>query len=326
MKNSDVKFNLKLDNDISDTSKITNKPLNLKLKEFFRDIFDNIFRRQFYKIKFKNFFKTQVYKIDLILPSKGFSSLERKKKLNSFSDINGKDILILGCGNGDEVFEWVKFKPKSITGIDILSYKRSWNQVKLYAKKKKINTKIVFVQGDILNLKSSKKFDFIVSDAVFEHLKNFQIIIKKCRSLLVNSGIMYASYGPLWYNLGGDHFSNRNNSIEGFNHLLLSKKKYQLFFQNNVQNLEQEIKLHGSAGVFVKKKLFSKLTANQYMEIYKKNKFNSKYTVLEFCPISYELLKKNRNLGSKLLKKFNFKNLENFYLKTQIVYLKKLPD
>ena len=59
------------------------------------------------------------------------------------------------------------------------------------------------------------------------------------------------------------------------------------------------------------------------MKILEKNKFYSKYTVLEYCPISYNLLKKNKNLATRLLKKYSFKSLENFYLKTQIVYLNK---
>ena len=324
MKIKNIKFNFTSGKDVSNEDKNLNIPFKKKLKYLTRDIFDTFFRRPIYKIKFKNFFKSQKYKINLVLPSKGFSNFERKKKLNSLSKIYGKNILILGCGNGHDIFEWIKFKPKSITGIDILNYKKSWKKVKLSLKAKKINTKVNFINNDIINLKTSNKFDFIVSDAVFEHLKNFSKVIKKCRKLLVQNGMMYASYGPLWYSLGGDHFSNRYNNLNGYNHLLLSRKKYKEFFEKNVNSFDLEVKLHGSAGIFVKKNLFSKLTANQYMKILKKNKFFSRYTVLEYCPISYDLLKKNKNLASRLLKKYNFKSLENFYLKTQIVYLNKI--
>ena len=326
MKSTKVKLNFMPGIDVSNEDKILNKPVKIKLKEFIRDIFDNIFRRPIYKIKYKKFFKSQKYKINLVLPSKGFSVFERKKKLNSFSKIYGKDILLLGCGNGYDVFDWIKFKPRSITGIDILNYKKSWKKIKLYVKEKKINTKVNFINDDIIKLKNSNKFDFIVSDAVFEHLKNFSKVIKKCKTLLVQNGMIYASYGPLWYTLGGDHFSNRCNNLDGYNHLLLPRKKYNEFFKKNVQNLNSEIKFHGSAGIFVKENLFSKLTGNQYIEILKKNKFYSKYTVLEYCPIAHNLLRKNKNLALRLLKKYNFKSLENFYLKTKIVYLKKMAE
>ena len=68
------------------------------------------------------------------------------------------------------------------------------------------DTKLNFKQIDVLKLNSSKKFDFIVSDAVFEHLKDFKRVISFCNKILNKDGIIYASYGPLWYNYGGDHF------------------------------------------------------------------------------------------------------------------------
>ena len=323
-KKAKLDFNLK--KDISNDNILIQKPIFQEFKEFLRDKYDSILRRKYYRLKFKNFFKHQNYKIDLVLPSKGFSNFERKKKLDNISSIEGKDILIIGCGNGYDIFDWIKFQPRSITGLDILNYSRSWKKVLYSAKKKNINTKINFLQRDILKLKKSKKFHFIVSDAVFEHLQNFKEVLKKCDSLLYKKGIIYASYGPLWYNLGGDHFSNRNDDVDGFNHLLLNKKNYLRFFKENVKSLDEEIKLHGSAGIFVKKDLFSKLTGNQYMKIFLRNNFFSKYTVVEYCPISLKLLNKNYKLSKKLMKKTKFKILENFYLKTQVVYLKKVSN
>ena len=59
------------------------------------------------------------------------------------------------------------------------------------------------------------------------------------------------------------------------------------------------------------------------MEIYKKNNLQSIFTIVEFCPIGYELLKKNHNLKQRIIKKHPLIEIENNYLKTQIVYLKK---
>ena len=64
------------------------------LRDLLRDYLDKFIRRPFYNIKYKNFFKKQNYNIDLVLPSKGFSSNERRKKLNSISSIKNKDILL----------------------------------------------------------------------------------------------------------------------------------------------------------------------------------------------------------------------------------------
>ena len=91
-----------------------------------------------------------------------------------------------------------------------------------------------------------------------------------------------------------------------------------------MSNLADEIKFHGSAGIFVKENLFSKLTGTEYMEIYSKNNFYSKYTVVEYCPDAFQLVHKDNTLKKKLLKITKFKDLENFYLKAQVIYLKKI--
>ena len=135
---------------------------------------------------------------------------------------------------------------------------------------------------------------------------------------------MYASYGgPMWLTYGGDHFSGRDNKKNGFNHLLLSKKKYEAYFNKNAGTLNYELNEGGGGGILVQEDLFSKLNANQYIEILKKNKFKLIKTYVEYCPIGYELLKKNLRLRERLVKKNSSLPVENYYLKTHIVYLKK---
>ena len=225
--------------------------------------------------------------------------------------------------NGFDYHLWFRFKPKSIYGIDILNYSKSWNIVKKFVKKNKIETKVNFYKTDILNFKTLKKFDFIVSDAVFEHCKDFEKVARICRKLLKKNGMMYASYGgPMWYTYGGDHFSGRDDKINGYNHLILNKKKYLNYFEKNVGNLDYELNEGGGGGVLVEQDLFSRLTGNEYMKIFKKNNFISLCTIAEFCPIGYNLIKNNELLRKKLIQKKLPVNLEDFYLKTHIVYLK----
>ena len=269
-----------------------------------RDAYDFFIRRTFYKYFYKNFFTHQTYKIDIVLPSKGFSDEARKNKLNKIKDIKNKSILLIGCGNGFDILNWIKFNPKSILAIDILNYEASWKKVKKYIQKKSKNIELEFKQIDILKLNSSSKFDFIVSDAVFEHLKDFKKVISFCKKILKKNGIIYASYGPLWYNYGGDHFSGRDKVENGFNHILLNKKKYNEYYKNNVGNLDYEINYKGSGGLLVKKNLFSKLLPNEYMKFYKKNDFQSLFTAVEFCPIGYKLIKKNLIIRKKLIRKY----------------------
>ena len=308
--------------DISNSSLKIENYVRFNIKNFSRDLLDFLIRRNFYNLKYRNFFKKQKYPIDLVLPSKGFSDDKRKKKLNSIKKIEGKKMLCLGCGNGFELISWLKFKPSYIEAIDIFNYKKSWDKINKFLKENNIKTEIVFSQRDLLDLNEEKKFDFIVSDAVFEHLKRFEDVINFSRKLLSEDGVMYASYGPLWFNYSGDHFSGRDDINHGYNHLLLNESEYSSYYKKNVGGINYEIENHGSGGLFVKENLFSKKKGNDYMNIYKKNDFISKYTVLEFCPIGYQLIKTNSKLRDKILKKYPNLDIEDCYLKTQIVYLK----
>lgn len=299
-----------------------NTPKN-NIRNQLRDIFDYYLRRPFYRVLNKNFFNKQKYKIDLVLPSKGFSDLARKNKLNEFSKIKGKNILIIGCGNGQDSLNLLKFEPKSIKGIDMLNYSQSWTRIKKYIKDNNFKTKIEFKKQNILHLSNKIKYDFIISDAVFEHLIEFKKIIKFLSTILKKNGIIYSGYGPLWYCFAGDHFSGRDQLQNGYNHILLDKKEYKKYFEKNVGSIMYEINQEGSAGILVKKNLFSKLNGNEYMKTYNQNNLFSLYTILEYCPIGFDLLKKNKVLKKKILKKKTYLNFEDLYLKTHIVYLKK---
>jgi SAM-dependent methyltransferase len=297
---------------------------NYSLRNRFRDYFDTIIRRPFYSLIYNNFFKKQNYIIDLVLPSKGLSTVARRKKLNKIKIIKNKSILNIGCGNAFDYHYWFKFNPKKIVGVDILNYKHSWEKVKNFAKHEKIKTKVEFYKKDFTQFKYQNKFDFIVSDAVFEHCKDFSQVIKNCYKLLKKDGIMYASYGgPMWLTYGGDHFSGRDNKKNGFNHLLLNKKKYEAYFNKNAGTLNYELNEGGGGGILVQEDLFSKLNANEYIEILKRNKFKLIKTYVEYCPIGYELLRNNPRLYERLIKKNPSIPVENYYLKTHIVYLKK---
>ena len=296
--------------------------LNFNIKDKIRDLYDQLIRRTYYKNYYKKFFKKQKYKIDLVLPAKGFSDLARKKKLNSIKNINRSKILNIGCGNGIDIISWIKFKPSFIEAIDLMNYSQSWNKIEKYLKKKNIQTKVSFKQKNIININQKKKFDFIVSDAVFEHLSEFDKCIRICSKLLKKNGIIYASYGPLWYNYGGDHFSGRDKFINGFNHIILDKKKYLNYFNKNFRSIKHEIKFHGSAGLFVAKNLFSKLRGQDYINIFKKYNLKVKFLAVEFCPLGYELIK-NKGIKSKIFLKNKNINIEDCYLKSHIIYLQK---
>ena len=59
------------------------------------------------------------------------------------------------------------------------------------------------------------------------------------------------------------------------------------------------------------------------MEIFKTNNLISHNTVVEFCPIGYQLIMNNHKLKDEIIAKYPNINVEDLYLKTQIIFLKK---
>ena len=104
---------------------------------------------------------------------------------------------------------------------------------------------------------------------------------------------------------------------------MLSKDDYQNYFKKNVGSLEYELNEGGGGGILVENDLFSKLSGNEYMQIFQEEGFKSLKTIIEADPIALKLLKKNAELKKKLMDLSLPISFEDFYLKTHIVYLEK---
>lgn len=190
-------------------------------REIVRDMLDRLIRRPFYKIRYRKKFADFSCKIDLVLPEKGMSTLARRSWINQYAPLKNSRILVVGCGDGWDFGSYLRYQPKEILGVDLYNFSSSWAKIQDYVMESKLPTQVSFKQADISQLDKIGvgKFDIICSDAVFEHFREFEISIKVLYNLLRPQGIMYASYGPLWYTWGGDHFSGRGGIEQGFNHL-----------------------------------------------------------------------------------------------------------
>lgn len=198
---------------------------------------------------------------------------------NEFYPLKNSTVLVPGVGYGRNLFQLATFKPKTVVCFDIYDYPGEWEFLKKEIWKE-FRVKIIFLKGDFDNLPldSKKSFDFIMSDAVLEHIKNLPEFAENSKKFLKDEGIFYASFGPLWYGPGGDHIFWGEDEI--FNHLILSEEQYQENFKKKFSRSER---YPTEGGFMVKNKLFSYLPTQEYFEIFSRAGFKK---FLSFAKIS----------------------------------------
>ena len=102
---------------------------------------------------------------------------------------NGQKILDLGCGWGSfSIYAAEKFPDSKITSIS-----NSFDQIEFInaeAKKKRL-TNLNAIKMDVNNLNLVDKFDRIISIEMFEHLRNYKLVLSALKHLLNNDGKLF---------------------------------------------------------------------------------------------------------------------------------------
>jgi len=212
------------------------------------------------------------FKIDRWLwGQRGNDFAVHRRRINRLYPLEGKEILIAGCGTARDIPSWLAYQPASVIGIDYFSYEKAWRMRLEDLKSRFPRTTIGFEQGDLSNLEGfgDERFDVIGSDAVFEHVKDLSAVLREFRRALKPGGLLYASFGPLWNSWGGDHISGYDGLSGGYNHLLLSREEYQAYLDaaGTFVHSEQD------GRTWIRHGLFSYLKPKEYIDSLESNGF-----------------------------------------------------
>ncbi|MHB1300115.1 MAG: class I SAM-dependent methyltransferase [Burkholderiales bacterium] len=218
-----------------------------------------------------------------------------RKNLDRIADIRGKHILIAGCGTGRDIPSWMDYRPKQVVGVDYFSYDRAW--AALCSQYSSAAT-LGFVQGDLGDFREmpSASFDLIGSDAVFEHLKNLPEVLEEFYRLLKDDGVIYATFGPLWYSWGGDHVSGYDEIRNGYNHVILSPENYQRYLDAYGEFSHSE----DDGRTWVEHDLFSYLRPAEYLSALEAAGFKKMYLGVVIDPRAVRCLQEHPNIGQLL--------------------------
>jgi ubiquinone/menaquinone biosynthesis C-methylase UbiE len=216
----------------------------------------------------------------------------RHSVVNRERSIEGKAILVIGCGAGDDIDSWLRFNPKSLIAIDFMDYKDEWSKKAVEFSKSYV-TSVSFFQADAVNLSMihSNSIDFVCSDAVYQHLQNYAGVLKELTRVLKPKGIMYAAMGPLYYSYSGDMVSGSDNTGNGYNHILLDSDKYATYFNSTFDSRDPR-------AFYFEHKMFSFLKSDEYITEVEKLGYSRLYLA---CILS----KKGLNFRERHQEKFH---------------------
>jgi len=206
--------------------------------------------------------------------------LESRRRWGSkyLRHIRDSILLVQGTGTGWDVISWAKLRPRKIIATDMFPFEDSWAEITRYCYDR-YNVVVDFRVAAIeaVSFLESNSVDLIASDAVYEHCRDLPGVMQESFRILKPGGCIYASYGPLYFCAGGDHFSGRGGLETCFNHLLLNSEAYKRYLEAH----QAEIEDFQAGARYIELNLFSYLTTRQYINIYREAHFVVKEIILE---------------------------------------------
>lgn len=230
-----------------------------------------------------------------------------RRRVNRVIPLQGKRLLIAGCGLGYDVPSWIGYRLSEIVGVDYFNYDRAWKAIKDQWGSKHPDVCVRFQQESLEDLRSfpHESFDLVASDAVFEHLRNPELVLREFHRILKPGGVIYATYGALWYCWKGDHISGFDALENGYNHLILDADAYQKY----VAGLGQYQHTPHDGRTWIQNQMFSYLRPSEYLDLLNKIGFRKRYTAVIIDPRAVQCLDTYPHLRDLLLKKCDYLDL-----------------
>ncbi len=249
------------------------------------------------------------FPVDLWLEGQRGNDYEaHRRRLNRFISLRNKKILVAGCGAGRDLASWLPYAPKLVVGIDCLNYASAWDRSVTHYRSKYPGSKVEFLQDDLqhLDVFENGNFDVIGSDAVLEHVTNLSAVAHEFVRLLRPGGVVYATFGPLWYSWQGDHYSGWDGLANGYNHLIMDPTSYERYFELGTFGSHPELEEGRSWTTY---RLFSYLRPTDYVETLSKAGLERQFIGVFIEPNAVRCLRKYESLRSMLLKNNNERDL-----------------
>ena len=147
--------------------------------------------------------------------------LLRKSFGGSFFDgLDGKTVLDLGCGEGNQSMALARANPNAmVTGIDL---QQRFEEMREYAHHHNVNN-IAFSQTHSDTL-TNASFDVVFSHDSFEHFDDPVNMLKEMTRLCKADGQIFIKFGPTWMGPYGRHMFNVFRKDRPWMHLIIPER------------------------------------------------------------------------------------------------------
>jgi ubiquinone/menaquinone biosynthesis C-methylase UbiE len=236
-----------------------------------------------------------------LLGQRGNDYDAHRRRVNAYQRVSNANILIAGCGTGNDIESWSKMGPRSVVASDWFCYERAWNLRHSYHSTFYPNVDLSFFQADLASMPflESASIDIVSSDAVFEHLRNLPDVLAEFHRILRPRGIVYATFGPLWFGYGGDHVSGYDEILNGYNHLLLPTHEW----HNYLSKMGEHSHSEHDGRTWISEDLFSKLSPIEYLTCLHEAGFKRRFVQAIIDPRALQCMM-NQKLRSKLCSEY----------------------
>jgi SAM-dependent methyltransferase len=197
--------------------------------------------------------------------------------------------------------------PRSVLAIDWFDYTRAWQKWRSQFQRTAPDVDVRFAQGDLEDLGDlpERSFDVFGSDAVFEHVRNLSRVLAQAFRVLRDGGLLYATFGPLWYAWGGDHISGSDRLDNGYNHLLLGPEDYRAYVSGAGDHSHSE----HDGRTWIEHDLFSRLRPAEYLVRLHAAGLERLFVAAIVEPRAVECLKRNPAIARRLIPVYGLPSL-----------------
>jgi SAM-dependent methyltransferase len=136
--------------------------------------------------------------------------IRREKSLDRhllpYCDPAGKDVLVFGCGFGNEALWAARHRARSILAVDLSP---ALSPVPFQNALRKLRIKFDRYEFRRQNIHETalagERYDLIISNSVFEHVMDLKGVLEAFRELLRPGGRVVIFASSLWYSSNGGH-------------------------------------------------------------------------------------------------------------------------